>query len=64
MKSRSGERLSSVKKNSGIVPQIKPQVLPSTSTPVHHLLIILSFGTMQSELLKASLNKSQINLRK
>jgi hypothetical protein len=42
-----------------IVPYNRPPSLPSISFPVNYLLITLSFHTTQSELLTASLNKSQ-----
>jgi hypothetical protein len=37
--------------NSGILSQIRPQPLPSTSIPIHHLPSVL-FGAVGSELLK------------
>jgi hypothetical protein len=39
------------------VPHIRPRTLPSTSFPINHSLIILSFDLMKSELLAASLNQ-------
>jgi hypothetical protein len=45
--------------NSGIVPKLTPRQLPSISFPIHCSLIILLFGAVYSDLLAASLNKSQ-----
>jgi hypothetical protein len=56
--------LQSHKKNSGMVHQIKPRPLPSTSFSIHNLLIILSLDTIYPELLKATLSKLHISLNK
>jgi hypothetical protein len=45
--------------NSGIVPFIKPRLLPSISLLIHYSLIIQSFDAILFELLTASLNKLQ-----
>jgi hypothetical protein len=42
--------------NTGILPQLRSCILPSTSLPIHTSLIILLFGVVQAELLTASLN--------
>jgi hypothetical protein len=42
----------SLQANTGIVPQIKPRPLPSTSFPIRHSPIILSFDVIQYELLR------------
>jgi hypothetical protein len=41
---------------------IRPQQLPSACFPIHHLIIIISFNAIFSELLTASLNKPQNKL--
>jgi hypothetical protein len=51
----------SLHQNVWILPQIRPQPLPSTSFPIHNSLIILPFDAIESEILTASLNKSYIN---
>jgi hypothetical protein len=37
-----------------------PRPLPSTSFPIHHSIIILSFNTTQSMILTASINKQEV----
>jgi hypothetical protein len=40
---------------------IRPLPLPSASLPIHSSLIVLPFDAIQSQLLRASLNKPQMN---
>jgi hypothetical protein len=53
--------LSLFRQNSGVVTEIRPQLLSSTFFLVNYSSIMVPFGTVQAELLIASLNKSQIN---
>jgi hypothetical protein len=41
------------------IPEIMPGPRPTKSIPLHCSLIILPFGRMQNEFLRASLNKLQ-----
>jgi hypothetical protein len=52
----------SLQGNGGILPWNRSQPLRSTSFPIRHSLIILSFDAVWSELLKESLNKAWINI--
>jgi hypothetical protein len=47
----------SLQATAGIVPQFRPQPLPSTSFPIHYSSLFLPFGAMWSQLFTESLSK-------
>lgn len=53
--------LKSLHATAGTVPQIRPQLLPSTFTPINDSLIILSFDTTQSDLINITINTSRVH---